>query len=97
MNIFNIYFLTASAASAAVAALSASDEMSRMTIGRRADICMALRQCADRIRSRMFPGIENVSVLRPQKKSAGFFVAGGTQKSAAGRIPQDMPAHPWAS
>jgi IclR family acetate operon transcriptional repressor len=79
-----------------VAAISASDEVSRMTIARQAEICMDLRQCADRIRCRMFPGIENVSVLRSQQKCSESFVANGAHNSAASRMAQGMSA-PGAS
>ena len=80
-----------------VAALSASDEVSRMTIGRQAEICIALRECAQRIRCRMFPGIEKVSVLRPPQRGSGPFLAKGTRHSAASRSLQDIPARPRAS
>lgn len=39
-----------------VAALSASDEVSRMTRERRMELCVALRKCAEKIRGKMFPG-----------------------------------------
>ena len=80
-----------------VAALSASDEASRMTSARQAEICIALRQCADRIRCRMFPGIAGGSVVLSSPRRAGLFVAGGVQHSPAGRISPDTVARPQAS
>ena len=68
-----------------VAALSASDEASRMTIGRQAQICLALHECAQQIRCRMFPGIEKVTVLHPSKRGSKSFVENNTRHSAASR------------
>ena len=80
-----------------VAALSASDDVHRMTKERQAEVCIALRRCAEQIRCRMFPGFGNVSVMPAPKTGTERFVAKGAAQSDRSGSFQAVPARSQAS
>jgi IclR family acetate operon transcriptional repressor len=80
-----------------VAALSASDAVSRMTEARRMEICVALRICAEQIRSKMFPGSYSSSTAPRPKTRPEFFGVDGAGVAVGTRERQVMPVRPRAS